>query len=38
MADATTGRDGTGDPNNVNSGTQYALRPLAIVCTPDLKC
>jgi phospholipid/cholesterol/gamma-HCH transport system substrate-binding protein len=38
MADTTSGRDGTGDPNNPNSGTQYALRPLAVVCTPDLRC
>ena len=30
--DASIGRDGPGDPNNPNSGTQYALRPLAVIC------
>lgn len=42
IADSTSGRDGTGDPNQVNSGTQYALRVLAVVCiqtvTPPAKC
>ena len=30
--DASVGRDGPGDPNNPNSGTQYTLRPLAVIC------
>jgi len=38
MADTTSARDGTGDPNLVNSGTQWALRPMTTVCTPDLAC
>ncbi len=42
MADATTGRDGTGDPGNVNSGTQYTLRTVAAVCdtttSPGVSC
>lgn len=30
--DSSVGRDGPGDPNNPNSGTQYTLRPLAVIC------
>jgi phospholipid/cholesterol/gamma-HCH transport system substrate-binding protein len=32
MQDASVGRDGPGDPNNPNSGTQWLLRALAVVC------
>jgi phospholipid/cholesterol/gamma-HCH transport system substrate-binding protein len=30
--DASIGRDGPADPNNPNSGTQYALRALSVIC------
>jgi virulence factor Mce-like protein len=30
--DASVGRDGPGDPNNPNSGTQYTLRALSAIC------
>jgi phospholipid/cholesterol/gamma-HCH transport system substrate-binding protein len=32
MQDATTGRDGPGNPNDPNSGTQYGLRVLPVIC------
>ena len=32
MQDASVGRDGGGDPNNVNSGTQFLLRALTQTC------
>lgn len=32
MADSTTTRTGTGNPNDPNSGTTYALRALAVPC------
>ncbi|MEA2646110.1 MAG: phospholipid/cholesterol/gamma-HCH transport system substrate-binding protein [Chloroflexota bacterium] len=32
MADSTTGRDGSGNPDDPNSGTQYALRAMSAVC------
>ncbi|MEA2646016.1 MAG: phospholipid/cholesterol/gamma-HCH transport system substrate-binding protein [Chloroflexota bacterium] len=32
MQDATTGRDGPGNPEDPNSGTQYALRVLPVIC------
>jgi hypothetical protein len=40
MQDSSVGRDGGGDPNNPNSGTQWILRALAVLCpqatgTPD---
>ncbi len=30
--DSSLGRDGPGNPNDPNSGTQFALRPLAVIC------
>ena len=30
--DASVGRDGPADPNNPNSGTQYTLRALSVIC------
>jgi phospholipid/cholesterol/gamma-HCH transport system substrate-binding protein len=30
--DASIGRDGPEDPNKVNSGTQYTLRALSVIC------
>jgi phospholipid/cholesterol/gamma-HCH transport system substrate-binding protein len=30
--DASIGRDGPADPNNPNSGTQYTLRALSVIC------
>ena len=30
--DSSIGRDGPGDPNNANSGTQYTLRALSVIC------
>jgi phospholipid/cholesterol/gamma-HCH transport system substrate-binding protein len=42
MADATTSRDGPGDPHNPNSGTQWNLRVVALPCiqttTPPATC
>jgi virulence factor Mce-like protein len=37
MQDTSVGRDGMHDPKDVNSGTQWILRPLAVICdqTPD---
>ncbi|GAC1575304.1 MAG: hypothetical protein NVS3B24_03800 [Candidatus Dormibacteria bacterium] len=30
--DSSVGRDGPGDPNNPNSGTQYTFRALSVIC------